>query len=134
MIDLYPTLIDLCGLPEKKLDGRSFAPLLTDADQAWPPSLTVFGSGNASVNDERFHYIRYIDGTEEFYDRNSDPMEWNNLMSKLSPEQLAEKNRLAKLVPDSIAEPLAASDSKAFKKLRNLNDKIKPARKLESLK
>ena len=26
LIDLYPTLIDLCGLPEKELDGTSFKP------------------------------------------------------------------------------------------------------------
>mgnify|MGYP005722814569 FL=1 len=28
LIDLYPTLIDLCGLPEKELDGTTIRPLL----------------------------------------------------------------------------------------------------------
>lgn len=35
-VDLFPTLIDLCGLPALPLtDGRSFAPLLSDPGQPW---------------------------------------------------------------------------------------------------
>ena len=45
LIDLYPTLIDLCGLPAKPgIDGRSIAPLLRDPKLPWPyPSITVNG-------------------------------------------------------------------------------------------
>jgi len=56
MIDFYPTLIDLCGLPQKPvLDGRSFAPLLKSPKQKWDyPSLTINGYGNASIRDNRW--------------------------------------------------------------------------------
>ncbi|MCP5558953.1 MAG: hypothetical protein H7A55_14495 [Verrucomicrobiaceae bacterium] len=38
-IDVYPTLCDLAGLAlPKHLEGKSFAPLLTDPDQKWKPA------------------------------------------------------------------------------------------------
>lgn len=38
-VDVYPTLCDLTGLPlPKHLEGKSFAPLLTDPDQKWKPA------------------------------------------------------------------------------------------------
>jgi arylsulfatase A-like enzyme len=34
LIDIYPTLIDLCGLPERAgLDGQSLKPLLENTDR-----------------------------------------------------------------------------------------------------
>ncbi len=45
LIDMYPTLIELCGLPpNKENDGRSFAPLLTDPSQQW--NFPTLGSEN----------------------------------------------------------------------------------------
>ncbi|MDH3651019.1 MAG: sulfatase, partial [Saprospiraceae bacterium] len=36
LIDLYPTLIEMCGLPSRKeLNGQSFAPLLRDPELSW---------------------------------------------------------------------------------------------------
>jgi arylsulfatase A-like enzyme len=103
LIDLYPTLIDLCGLPPKpEIDGRSLAPLLRDPKLPWPyPSITVEGAGNASVRDERWYFIRYDDGTEEFYDMQRDPMQWTNLAASKDAEICAQKARLAALYPAS---------------------------------
>jgi uncharacterized sulfatase len=43
-VDIYPTLVELCGLPQPKgLEGRSFAPLLKNPSAPWDESAaTVF--------------------------------------------------------------------------------------------
>jgi arylsulfatase A-like enzyme len=82
LTDLYPTLLDLTGLPppEHELDGHSLLPLLTSAAAEWPHiALTTHLPGNHAVRSERWRYIRYKDGSEELYDHQSDPMEWKNL-------------------------------------------------------
>jgi arylsulfatase A-like enzyme len=133
LIDLYPTLIDLCGLPPKpEIDGRSIAPLLRDSKTPWPyPSITVEGEGNASVRDERWYFIRYQDGTEEFYDMERDPMQWTNLATSKDPEIRAQKARLAALFPASFAPGVVKSKkSKGDKedKVGTLDLTIKPQR------
>ena len=92
LIDLYPTLIDLAGLPEKKgLDGRSFAPLLEDPDMEWNhPGLTCSKWGD-SLRTERWRYISKKSG-DELYDHDKDPNEWVNLAN--NPEY---KNVIAEL-------------------------------------
>ncbi len=81
LIDLYPTILDLCGLPSRDgLDGQSIAPLLKNPKRNWErPVLTTFGYQNHAIRTERWRYIRYVDGGEELYDHNSDPNEWTNL-------------------------------------------------------
>jgi len=114
LMDLYPTLIELCGLPAKaEIDGRSIAPLLRDPKLPWPyPSITVMGEGNASVRDERWYFIRYSEGTEEFYDMQRDPMQWTNLAASKAPEILSQKARLAASFPASFA-PSVVKDAKS---------------------
>ncbi len=81
LIDLYPTLVELCGLPARDdLDGQSIVPLLKNPTMKWDrPALTTYGPGNHAVRTERWRYIRYHDGGEELYDHNADPHEWQNL-------------------------------------------------------
>jgi arylsulfatase A-like enzyme len=80
LLDLYPTLLDLCGLPAKAdLDGVSLVPQLRDPNAPTRPVLTTFGQGNHAVRDARWRLIRYADGSEELYDHRQDPHEWNNL-------------------------------------------------------
>ena len=75
LIDIYPTLAELCGLPGKtSLQGRSVAPLLTKLLREWNyPVLTTHHPGNHAVRDEHWHYIRYANGNEELYDHREDP-------------------------------------------------------------
>ncbi len=84
LLNLYPTLVDLCGLPPKdELEGVTLRPLLEDAEGRWErPAVMTFGRGNHAVRSERYRYIRYADGAEEFYDHKSDPHEWHNLAAK----------------------------------------------------
>ena len=81
LLDLYPTLIELTGLePRQGMDGQSIVPLLQAPDLPWSrPVLSTYGFQNHSLRTERWRYIRYHDGTEELYDHNEDPNEWNNL-------------------------------------------------------
>ncbi len=95
LVDLYPTLIDLCDLAAREgLDGRSLTPLLKDAATPWPwPAITTFGQNNHAVRSDQYRYIRYADGTEELYDHQSDPDEFDNLAGDPRFRQIAEELR-----------------------------------------
>ena len=83
LVDIYPTLVELAGLPARKgLDGKSIVPLLKGPSRKWPPALMTMGRGNHAVRSDRWRYIRYSDGTEELYDHSTDPWEWTNLAKK----------------------------------------------------
>lgn len=135
MIDFYPTLIELCGLPAKPvLDGRSFAPLLWNPNLAWDyPTVTVHGHGNASVRDERWRFIRYSDGTEELYDLQADPQEWHNLVTQPSAAGRSAMQRLGDLLPKTFANPIPYSKGK-YPKAKHLDKTIKSKRALTTLK
>jgi arylsulfatase A-like enzyme len=81
LLDIYPTLVELCGLsPRDDLEGHSLAPQLSDADAPRPwPAITSHNQGNHAVRSARWRYIRYADGSEELYDTKNDPHEWTNL-------------------------------------------------------
>jgi arylsulfatase A-like enzyme len=81
LLDIYPTLVELCGLPPKEgLEGHSLVPQLKKAKtpRLWP-AITTHNVGNHGVRSERWRYIRYADGSEELYDMQADPNEWTNL-------------------------------------------------------
>ncbi len=103
LLDLYPTLVDLAGLPANSaVEGRSLRPLLENTDPTWNyPSLTTHGRGNHSVRDNRWRYIRYADGSEELYDHERDSQEYQNLAG--DPKLAREKERLAKFLPEEEA-------------------------------
>ena len=80
LLDIYPTLIDLCGLPKRAdLEGTSLAPMLRDAKTTRNPVVSTLMRNNHAVISQRWRYIRYQDGSEELYDRAADPNEWRNL-------------------------------------------------------
>ncbi len=100
LLDIYPTLVDICGLrPKKVLEGMSLRPLLIDPATQWDrPSLTTSGRGNHSVRSRRWRYIRYRDGTEELYDHSRDEMEWKNLAGETKYDSV--KKSLAAWIPN----------------------------------
>ncbi|NND73220.1 MAG: hypothetical protein HKN43_16725 [Rhodothermales bacterium] len=103
-IDIYPTLVDLCRLPENpQNEGNSLSPLLEDSSADWEyVALTTYGRNNHAVRDEHFRYIRYEDGSEELYDHRTDPDEWTNIAA--APEMATEKERLMQHLP-AVNEP-----------------------------
>ncbi len=104
LLDLYPTLNELCGLkPSGKLDGISLVPLLANPAVAWKrPAVIEYQSGNAAVRSSRWRYIRYRDGGEELYDHDIDPKEWNNLADR--PAHADVKKKLSKWLPKKWAK------------------------------
>ncbi len=103
LIDIYPTLVELAGLPPKKdLDGTSLVPLLKDPTRNWHPALMTMGKGNHAVRSDRWRYIRYSDGTEELYDHTNDPWEWTNLATKSEYADIIREHRkwLQEVAPD----------------------------------
>ncbi|MDF1845246.1 MAG: sulfatase, partial [Rubripirellula sp.] len=105
LLSIYPTLIELCGLPVREdLEGISLKPLLANPDKEWShAALTTFGKENHAVRSETHRYIRYSDGSEELYDLQADPNEWNNLASDKSLANI--KAALAKTFPKTNADP-----------------------------
>ncbi len=81
LLDMYPTLIDLCGLPKNsRLEGLSLMPQLQDASTPRKrPAITTHNHDNHGVRSQDWRYIRYADGSEELYDMQKDPNEWRNL-------------------------------------------------------
>ena len=87
LLDLYPTLVDLCGLKgaPSDLHGRSLGSLLEKTDAAWDkPAVTQVRRAKAagySIRTERHRYSMWGDGAEgeELYDYELDPREMRNL-------------------------------------------------------
>ena len=105
LIDLYPTLLDMCALPAKQdLDGQSLRPQLREPACQTEPVVITFDQGNYCVRSERWRLIHYKDGSEELYDHRADPHEWHNLIADTRYEQI--RLNLAKRLPGAAVEPL----------------------------
>jgi arylsulfatase A-like enzyme len=116
LMSVYPTLCGLAGVPvPKHVEGVDIKPLLADPAAAWSqPALSTMYKGNHTLRTAEWRYIRYEDGTEELYNERTDPREWTNVAAQ--PEYADVKKSLAKYLPTTNAEPVAATDTPAKKK------------------
>ena len=114
LLDLYPTLIELCGLaPRKELEGISLTPQLKNA--AAPrarPAITTSNQGNHAIRSERYRYIQYADGSEELYDHENDPNEWTNLAGNPEYSEIVSMHR--QWLPKTNLPPVAGSKSRVL--------------------
>ncbi|MEM7477188.1 MAG: sulfatase-like hydrolase/transferase, partial [Planctomycetota bacterium] len=80
LIDIYPSLIELCNLPTNKhLEGISLVPQLDDpTTQRERPAITSSYFGNHAIRGRDWRLIVYADGAEELYDHRSDGEEFDN--------------------------------------------------------
>ncbi|MFZ9837886.1 MAG: sulfatase [Opitutaceae bacterium] len=98
LVDLFPTLVELCGLaPPPRLEGSSLVPQLRDPAAVRAPTLTSFFAGNHAVRSRDHRYIRYADGSEELYDHRTDPHEWHNLAGRADQREVVRE--LARSLP-----------------------------------
>ena len=112
LLDLYPTLSDLAGLPQPSgLEGHSLLPQLKDADspRKWP-AITTHNHDNHGIRSEHWRYIRYADGSEELYDMRKDPNEWDNLAG--DPQFASIKKEHAAFLPERSLKPVKGSASR----------------------
>ncbi|WP_440877047.1 sulfatase [Thalassotalea sp. PLHSN55] len=90
LLDLYPTLVKMCGLPANPANqGNDITPLITNPNAPWQhAALTTYGPNNHAVKTERYRYIRYEDGSEELYDHQNDQQEWQNLAGDVDYQEV----------------------------------------------
>ncbi|MBI5382221.1 MAG: sulfatase [Opitutae bacterium] len=142
LVDIYPTLIALCGLPPpgvQTLDGVNLTPVLKrEKQERGAPVISSFGVGNHSLTDGRYRYIRYRNGDEELYDHETDRYEFTNLADRA--QFAAIKAGLARQLPAKDAPEIELAgkwdgselNENVFKQLaedakrRNLPQKITP--------
>ena len=110
LVDVYPTLADLAGLPlPPHLEGRSFKPLLDNPGQPWKTAaFSQYPRQNGklklmgySMRTERYRLTRWVDVNDhskvdsvELYDEQKDPEENTNIA--LDPAQTELLEKLAK--------------------------------------
>ncbi|MEM6700063.1 MAG: sulfatase-like hydrolase/transferase, partial [Bacteroidota bacterium] len=99
-LDIYATVLELAGVD---LEGGihnsfSFKDLLTDESAPSSPfNFTEGFTGDTlgwAIRDVRYKLISYEDDRQQFYDLINDPFETNNLINKLSQEQMTIKEEL----------------------------------------
>lgn len=105
LVDLYPTLANLCGLnPPDYLAGDNLMPLLNKPYKKWDNTAhtQVLRSPEnymgRSVRTGRWRYTEWDNGKrgKELYDHKKDPKEYNNLAGK--PEFSKIENEMKKLI------------------------------------
>jgi len=87
LVDIYPTLADLCGLtPPATLEGRTLRPVLDNPRRAHKTAAyTQLNAGKTegrAVRTTDFRYIRWTtpeETAEELYDHRKDPREFTNV-------------------------------------------------------
>ena len=144
LLDLYPTLTDLAGLPVPEgLQGTSFKPLLEQPEREWSKvvAYTVVGrnkKGDAvlgrSVRDERWRYTQWNDENEcELYDHVADPSEYVNLAKEPKhAETLATMRKLLRTrwVETKTATPEQEAASAKVEGVVTLDGKALPGAKV----
>jgi arylsulfatase A-like enzyme len=121
LLDMYPTLVELCGLPPNaENEGRSFVPLLKDPKMEWNhPTLTTYQFSNHSLTDGRYRYTWYggkANGAEELYDHSTDPLEHKNLAANPESKPIMAKFKALLPTHNEPDAPTNKDDKKAMRK------------------
>ncbi|MHC4880181.1 MAG: sulfatase [Planctomycetota bacterium] len=122
LLDIFPTLLELTGLPaDEDQEGHSLVPLMKNPQVEWPHvALSSFGKGNYAVRSEHFRYIKYLDGSEELYDHREDPNEWNNLASSKTLKEVVSTHRKHIPAQDADVLPGNSTGHQAYKSASRL--------------
>lgn len=105
-MSIYPTLMELCGLPTPShVQGKSIRELLANPQKAWgEPAVTTYRQNNHSVRSEGWRYTHYSDGGEELYNESADPYEWTNLVRQAGSGETV-KRELGRYLPGENKPP-----------------------------
>ncbi len=93
LVDLYPTLSNLCGIevPES-VQGKSLIPILDDPAFRIRQSALSIHKG-ISLRGEKWAFMKYGDGSEELYDMDSDPNQFANLANSAPHQEIVAEHR-----------------------------------------
>lgn len=114
LLSLFPTLLELSGLPPaSNHDGPSLVPLLRNPESHWPHVSTTFQHDGKTVgiSTQRWRYINYGNGDEELYDIANDPHEWKNLAKE--PQFSTKLNELRAFTPKDFQKIATAPEAPA---------------------
>jgi len=113
LLDIYPTLIELCSLPKNKhLDGISLVPQITDPTKPRQrPAITSSYHGNHSIRNRDWRFIVYEDGEEELYDHREDPDEFDNVAHH--PKYKKIRDELARWIPKNTVSEFKAKSERS---------------------
>ena len=100
LVDLYPTLAELCGLDRPEmLEGESLVPLLQNPHASWKDTAysqvgrkDVIGR---SVRTPRWRYTEWNQGQAgaQLYDHQCDPHEYTNLATSISHQKVVQEHK-----------------------------------------
>jgi iduronate 2-sulfatase len=109
LIDIYPTLLELCDLPDVPgLAGVSLRGLLSgEQPERDQPARTFLGPRNQSLRTRRWRYTRYCDGGEELYDYENDVHEHVDLAG--DPDYAEVRESLSEWLEDDPAPAISSS-------------------------
>lgn len=93
LLDLYPTISQLCGLEvPKRIQGKDLSPVFENpAHEVRDAAFSVNGKGYL-LREDRWAYLGYDQGGEELFDMAEDPHQYTNLAS--DPHHTATRDRL----------------------------------------
>jgi uncharacterized sulfatase len=98
MVDIYPTLVEWCGLPMPEgLEGLSLPPLLRDPERPWRQaafSHSPVHPGGVTMRTERYRYTEWGNPKlAELYDHEKDALEHRNLVNDPAQAELVRELR-----------------------------------------
>ncbi len=98
-IDLYPTLMELCALPEpSKLQGESLVPFLHDVSfDGHPPAVSLvsrawYANIERMVCSSRYKFVYWETGKHMLFDFENDPGEYFNRFNDAGYEEIVEQH------------------------------------------
>jgi arylsulfatase A-like enzyme len=100
-VDIYPSLVEICGLPMPEgAEGTSFQPLLDAPDLPWKSAAFSWypkgGCLGTAMRTDRYRYVQWVDkqgrvAAQELYDHQTDPQENLNVAERPENRELLEQ-------------------------------------------
>lgn len=98
MVDLYPTMAELCGLPPPSgMEGLSFVPVIENPAISWKTATfsdnDTLEKPSRSIRTDQYRYISFADGQESLFDLNLNPDETVDLAQSSKNRKLVKQMR-----------------------------------------
>jgi len=89
LVDVAPTLLELCGIPDLRGQGRSLVPLL-EGGETWPDRALLYddGRGHLSLRTKDWKLVQARRGGRHLFHLATDPREATDLLAGEPPERV----------------------------------------------